>query len=174
MMDRSTETGRAARERPDGWWYPYIFVVFMAGVFVVNGVMVYFALDTFSGLETRDAYRKGMQYNRNIEKARAQEALGWSLSFDFPTRAATGNARAGTLDVTLRDRDAQPVTGARLRVGFIRPTSDGLDVKLPLVEKGAGLYRVDVALPRPGQWDLRILAERGRDRFREIHRIRVP
>ena len=37
MMDRSTETGRAARERPDGWWYPYIFVVFMAGVFVVNG-----------------------------------------------------------------------------------------------------------------------------------------
>ena len=118
--------------------------------------MVYFALDTFSGLETRDAYRKGMQYNRNIEKARAQEALGWSLSFDFPTRAATGNARAGTLDVTLRDRDAQPVTGARLRVGFSRPTSDGLDVKLPWVERGAGLYRVDVALSCPGQWDPRI------------------
>ena len=170
MMDRSTETGRAARERPDGWWYPYIFVVFMAGVFVVNGVMVYFALDTFSGLETRDAYRKGMQYNRNIEKARAQEAL-LVLEFRFSNQAATGNAR----------RHRRHAQGPRRSTGHGRAVAGWLHspnlgrsgCQTALGGKRSGTLLVDVALPRPGQWDSEFSRNAAGIVF-EIHRIRVP
>ena len=37
-----------------------IFIGFFVTVFLVNGLMVYDALSTFGGLETPDAYRKGL------------------------------------------------------------------------------------------------------------------
>ena len=60
------------------------FLIFIVSFFVViiaaNGMMAYFAIDTFSGLETDDAYRKGRDYNRTLELAQKQAELGWKRS----------------------------------------------------------------------------------------------
>lgn len=54
-----------------------VFIGFFVTVFVVNGVMIYEAISTFGGLETPDAYRKGLAYNQRIAEGVAQEQRGW-------------------------------------------------------------------------------------------------
>ena len=39
--------------------------------------MIYKALTTFGGVETPDAYRKGLAYNQRIAAEEAQAGLGW-------------------------------------------------------------------------------------------------
>lgn len=174
MADPDLALKGQTRKRPDGWWYPYIFVGFMLVVFVVNGFMMTMAVTTFSGLETDNHYRKGQAYNANIDKVKAIQALGWTAVTEFPAKITGDNLRGGPLTLTIEDAAGVPVTGARVRVAFVRPTHEGHDQKLPLIDKGNGRYGTDVALPLAGQWDLRILAERGDDRFQDIQRIHVP
>jgi len=62
---------RQHRRRAPGWWYPWTFVGGMLLVIVVNGVMISYALGTFPGLSTEDAYRRGLAYNQTIAAADA-------------------------------------------------------------------------------------------------------
>ncbi|MFW5680782.1 MAG: FixH family protein, partial [Pseudomonadota bacterium] len=66
-----TEPARKSR------WIPWAFVAFFGVVFLVNGVMVYFAVTTFAGVERRDAFKRAQSYNEVLAEARAQAALGW-------------------------------------------------------------------------------------------------
>ena len=52
------------RARADGWWYPWIFVFGMLVVIAVNIVLITSAIDTFPGLDTEDAYQKGLAVER--------------------------------------------------------------------------------------------------------------
>ena len=46
-------------KRQDGWWYPYIFVGAFVVIITVNGIMAFFAVDTWTGLEILDSKQKG-------------------------------------------------------------------------------------------------------------------
>jgi nitrogen fixation protein FixH len=54
-----------------------VFLGFFATIFLVNGIMIYDALSTFGGIETADAYRKGLAYNARIAEGAAQAQRGW-------------------------------------------------------------------------------------------------
>ena len=43
----------------------------------VNGAMIWIALSSWTGLATNQPYDKGLTYNRNLEAAARQAALGW-------------------------------------------------------------------------------------------------
>jgi nitrogen fixation protein FixH len=45
-------------------------VSFFAVVTAVDGIMIYQAISTFGGLETKDAYRKGLSYNQVLRPCR--------------------------------------------------------------------------------------------------------
>jgi nitrogen fixation protein FixH len=95
--------------RPDGWWYPWIFVAGMLVVVVVNAVMITYAIGTFPGLQTEDAYRKGLAYNRTLAAAREQEERGWQATVRFEADRPeadyqAGAQRAGDLQISLTDR----------------------------------------------------------------------
>ena len=60
-----------AGARPRGWWYPWIFVGAMAVVVVVNGILAWLAVGTWTGIETEDHYRKGLAYNENLAAEQA-------------------------------------------------------------------------------------------------------
>ncbi|NOZ41657.1 MAG: hypothetical protein GXP02_00585, partial [Alphaproteobacteria bacterium] len=59
-------------------WVVGFFIV----IFIINGLMVFFALSTFGGLETRNPYFKGLYYNRQLAAAAAQEKSGWKISLN--------------------------------------------------------------------------------------------
>ena len=101
MIDRRSDTAVSTGadmtgEHRRGHWYPWLFVGFFGLVFAVNAVMIGIALSTWTGLETRDHYRKGVAYNEVIDKQAAQQARGWQASlrcFRMAVQAAVTAAR---------------------------------------------------------------------------------
>jgi nitrogen fixation protein FixH len=175
----------ARPRRPAGWWYPWIFVAAMAGVIAVNMVMVFVALDTFPGLETKGHYRKGLAYNENLSAAAAQDALGWQSAVAFaPAQADAEDAmppgdvrqpgsRGGLLTVEMRDRNGHPLRRLNVRALLVRPTHEGVDRSAALAHVGNGRYEGRVTLPLHGQWDVRVLAASAEQRFQATHRLFV-
>lgn len=140
---------------PD-WWIPWSFVAFFAVIVAVNGALVFFALDSWTGLETTDAYGKGIHYNRVLDAEAAQRALGWHAALAVNPRPSGETV----VTVRLRDRSGGALDGARVGIRFVRPTKAGYDVSVALRPRGKGLYGARVKLPLAGQWILQIRAER--------------
>ncbi len=164
-MMASVLTG--ARRAQSGWWIPWTFVGFFVLVFAVNGVMVWFALSSWTGLEITNPYERGLTYNRALEAAREQAALGWQADLRFEQ---TG-PRHGTLEFRLQDRDGGRLAGAKVDAELVRPTEEGHDFALDLSEREPGRYRAEVELPLPGQWEVRLAARARGEVYRLSPRI---
>ncbi len=164
----------ADKQRADGWWYPWIFVAGMGVVIIVNGILLYFALSTWSGLETDDHYRKGLAYNQNIEAVRRQAQLGWTLDVAFAPDTASGEQRPGTVRLRFAGPDGAPLEDLAVRVRFERPTHEGYDREVTARYAGQGRYEASLALPLPGLWEARVWARRGDIQFQQVRRLQVP
>lgn len=160
------------RARARGWWYPWIFVAGMLLVVAVNAVLITLAVDTFPGLDTQDAYRKGLAYNRTLSEARDDEKRGWRADVRFAPRESA--AEVGDLLVSLAGADGLPLRGLAVTAALIRPTRGGVDQHVVLEERGEGLYGAAVTLPLAGQWDAHLWARRGDDTWQTTRRIQVP
>jgi len=143
-------------------WIPWAFVGGFAVVFAANGIMVTFAMSSWTGLDTRDAYRKGLAYNSTLAAERRQAALGWHGTADW---------RDGPLTVEMADDRGEPLTAATMRADFIRPTAEGHDVSVALAEIGGGRYAAPIALPLDGLWDVRVTVRRSADTFQINQRL---
>jgi nitrogen fixation protein FixH len=150
-----------------GRWIPWTFVGFFLVIFAVNGVLVWAALSSWTGLETTDSYERGLVYNRALKAEKEQVALGWRAGFGFDQ---TG-ARHGTLELRLQGRDATPVRGAKVDAEIVRPTTEGYDFDVALKEQAPGLYRAEIQAPLPGQWEARIAARARGETYRLSPRI---
>ena len=78
-------------------------VAFFGVVFAVNGVFFWFASDSWTGLSTEDAYRKGIAFNDQLARADAQKRLGWTAETDY---ASAGPGAAATWPTLPRRRRA--------------------------------------------------------------------
>ena len=136
-------------------WIPWVFVGIFAVFLVANGIMVYFASVTWTGVETENAYERGLDYNRTLAAVRDQEALGWQVAVDV---RPVGQQEA-QVEVALSDRNGRAVAARRVRARLNRPTHTGYDTEADLRDLGAGHYSGTIALPLPGQWDLEVLVE---------------
>ena len=168
-MAMMTAAPGSRRPRQRGWYIPWLFVGFFAVVVAVNGVMLHFALSSWTGLETEDHFIKGIRYNRDLAGARAQAERGWRVETSF---AGTG-PRQGIVALTLHDRQGGLLEGATVTVSLIRPTTQGHDVTLALPYLGAGRYGAPVALALEGQWDLRVAVRHATGDYQDQTRIRV-
>jgi len=148
-----------------GAWIPWLFVGFFGLVLVANAIMIWLAVSTWTGLETEGAYQKGLAYNRSLEGARAQTALGWTAELEV--REAEGGRTLVALD--LSDRFGNSIRKAEVRARFVRPTHAGHDVDTELVHEPDGTWRSEVALPLAGQWDVEVgvVSPRGTYRLEE-------
>ncbi|MDP6704706.1 MAG: FixH family protein [Alphaproteobacteria bacterium] len=148
-------TGSTAKELT-GRHVLAMLVGFFAVILVANIVFVWLALDSWTGLDTENAYLRGLDYNRTLEQAAAQQRLGWRLDYEIVDEGA--NRR---LTVRLSDRDGAPIAGLRVGAQLKRPTHDGHDLALTLEPRGGGVYGATFRPPLPGQWDLTVRAGRG-------------
>jgi nitrogen fixation protein FixH len=145
-MTSSSAAPRVARERTlRGRHVLATFIGFFVTVFAVNGVMVYQALSTFGGLDTPDAYRKGLAYNQTIAREAAQSLAGWQDKVEIlqaPKR----------LRVQLHDRSGSAVAGKKLVATVTRPATDRFDLTLTLGEVAAGIYEAPLPAALEGAW----------------------
>ena len=130
-------------------------LAFFGVIAAVNAGMIYLAVTTFSGLETQNAYVRGLSYNDVLRDAEAQKALGWQVSLDHEHREGRLE-----LDARFLDKAGQPLDGLEVAVVLTRPTTQGHDLGLALAGLGEGRYRGELDVPLPGQWDLQTEARR--------------
>ncbi len=150
-----------------GWtlkgWHVLVALLSFFGVMIAaNMVFLYFAVTTFTGLETADAYRKGVAYNDRLEEARQFEKLGWQGKI---------SAKDGHLEVTLLSQDGTPVRGLRVDGKAGRPATDRFDRTVVFEDAGSGRYQSEKIDLAPGHW---IVAIEARDPVaKEVVRLRL-
>jgi nitrogen fixation protein FixH len=142
--------------QPRGWWIPWTFVALFLVVAAVNGAMIWLAVGSFPGLVTDKAYDRGLAYNRNLEAAAAQAALGWKLRIDSRWLGPTQLE----IEAVLTDAGGVPVDGARVRGELSRPAEAGGEFLVELQGLGQGVYRAATPVTRFGVWDLHLVVER--------------
>lgn len=173
-MSMTSAAGNPRRSMPrpprqPGWYIPWLFVAGFAVVIAVNGVMLHFALSTWTGVQTEQHFLKGIHYNEDLAGARAQAERGWKVGLDF-----TGtDPLKGLVAVTLHDKSGNLLKDAKVRVTFIRPTSEGHDLTLELPYLGEGRYAAPVTLTLPGQWDMRLVVDHPSGDYQDQKRIWV-
>lgn len=136
------------------------FLGFFGVVFAGNAVMMWMAAATYDGRASASADRVANAYNRVLEEARAQEALGWRAEFDV--------AAANAVIATFATEAGDPLDGLEIAGRFASPVMASEDRTAEITALGEGRYRVAADLPRPGNWRLEIEASDDRGRSLRI------
>jgi nitrogen fixation protein FixH len=157
------------RRRQPGHWIPWLFIGLFMIVLAANGVMIAIAVATFTGLETENAYQKGLAYNDRLEAVAEQERLGWRADF----AATSGGGSQVELTLELADRLGAPIASAEVEARLVRPVQAGHDLTVRLEETDPGRYAAAVDLPLPGQWDVRLAAKARDSAYRLTERIQA-
>lgn len=131
----------------------------------VNVVLIVTAFRSWTGLTTAAPYEHGLRYNRTLQAAREQAALGWT------GRIAYDGTR---LSFDLAAKDGSAIDGAEVQAWVTRPVASGQDLTIALVSQGGGRYAADVAAPSSGQWDVRVDARAGDAQWHATTRVVVP
>ncbi len=157
------------RMKQPGYWIPYTFLGFFAVVFLANGIMLYFALDSWTGLTTENAFRDGLDYNERLAERDRQRDLGWLVTF----QAVPDRSGHVVFDLQVADERGVPVTAADVAVALTRPTHEGYDFTAELSHRGGGRYTGEADLPLPGQWQLDLVIDEPRGPYRHGERLVV-
>lgn len=144
---------------------PWYFVLFFGVIATVNGVMVWLAIGSNSGLVTEHPYEKGLAYNEVVRAEAAQQALGWSGNIAYTD---------GLLRFTLQDNQHALIVPDKVTASFTRPTRQGDDFTLTLQPEAKGSWSTKVTFPEAGLWEARIYAVKGDDRFQQAKRVIAP
>ena len=134
---------------------------------IVNVIYVYFALNSWSGIESKDAYTAGLAYNDILEAKEAQSSLGWESALRTEIQI-DGDQR---LIAQFVDKAGQPLNALFVVADIRRPTHEGYDKEVVLVAQGQGLYGAPLDLALKGIWDVTLRAEKDDKQFTAKSRI---
>ncbi len=122
----------------------YWLFAFFGVMLIANGIFLYYALGTFNGFETRDAYREGVNYNERIASEEMQARSGWKPVSHYEVKEQK-------LIVQMRDERGRGVAGLIITGEIRRPVTDNEDRKITLHEIAPARYAAPLKLSA-GQW----------------------
>lgn len=126
-----------------------VILGFFGLVMAMNGVFVWLALSSFSGVTSDTAYVDGLSYNETLAAAEAQKERGWT---------GVVSLAEGAVTLQLTDAQGKAVQGLRLEATIGRPATRIFDQRLILTEAAPGLYVAAAALAE-GLWQVTVLGE---------------
>lgn len=175
---------RGAATGPQKWfhWGPAAIVIFFVVIVAMDAVFVTMSLQgmpaalrdvflprptgertaqtSFPGVVPDHYYQKEQQFTRHLEQIEAQRKLGWNVRFGWLMSEPVAG-RNTLLQVVIEDRQGNTVRGAEVRGRFVRASDSRLDQRFVMDEASPGVYRIGVALPKPGRWELQLDIDHG-------------
>jgi nitrogen fixation protein FixH len=137
----------SATEKPfTGWHVLAMFIAFFGVIFAVNFTMAWFANSTWSGLVVANGYVASQSFDRDLAKARAQQALGWKVDF---------TASGDRIRITFADAAGRKIDGLTITGDLERTVTDREDQKLSFSPMGSGVYSAPAVLA-PGVWEVEV------------------
>ena len=151
----------------DSRWIPWTFVIGFGLVFVVNGLLIWFAVSSFSGVAVEGPFDRGRTYNTVIAEAKRQADLGWRVEIALEGKRVVAS---------VVDRYGAPVDLLAVEGRLVRPVERIADVPVALAGAGGGRYVGAVDLPKPGLWDVKLTFEtrRSGQRLQTVTRVIAP
>lgn len=140
----------AASSKKDGQLVLGAMIAFFVVFASVDAYFVYSALSTHTGVIDKHPYETGLMFNDRLAQAEKQKAM------DLQTKA---EYNAPILQLSLLDKDGDPLQGAMVTAKIIRPVQDGYDFETVLNYKGGGLFQANLDLPLEGLWLAQIEAQ---------------
>lgn len=110
-----------------------------------------------------DYYKKAIGWDRTQAQAALNQRLGYVV--ELPALIEFDAQRHATLDLTLRDRHGQLVSGARLTADAFANAYSGELVHTAFEELSAGHYRAKLSVGHSGQWVFEIVGNAAGQRF---------
>lgn len=141
---------------------PTLFVAGFAIVIAVNGIMIWFAVGSFSGLYSGNARDRGLHYNRIVAEQRERDALGWRILSAW---------KDGQLQITVLQQTGAPLQGAHLVGELVRPAEKSRPIPVEWTDEGNGRFSSRPNLAERGNWDLDIVVDAEGHRFAETRRM---
>ena len=143
---------------------PLTFVAGFVVVIAVNGLMMWLAIASFSGLYSDHARDTGVTYNRVIAEQKARDSLGWKV-------ATSWQPESQRLAISLTNADGSPLAGAHVSVELVRPAEKHAPIDVDLTTLGGGNFGARIDLPLRGSWDLDIAVEAHGQHFAVTKRV---
>lgn len=156
-----TASGKTQGKELTGRSVLMMFVGFFAVVFVANGIFLYTALSTRSGMVANEPYRKGLKYNERIAADQRQSELGWTSDIALSGDDKTGVPKV--LAVSLTTSTGVPVTGMAVSGKVGRPATDRDDRDIQFAETAPGRYETAFPENAPGAYIADILIAENQD-----------
>lgn len=150
-------------------WPIGITVLLLATVASNVGVIMLVNDDPSFAIEP-DYYRKAVSWDSTQAVARASDALHWTVqSTAMPVSDGSHVLRVRILDAQGRGVDRADVRGELL---YVARANDVQSLRFVAgKDADTGTYEAPVIMTNVGLWELRLSADRGAERFREIVRL---
>ena len=150
----------ATQKQLTGWHVFAMLVAFFGVILGVNLTMAYLANSTWPGLVVANGYVASQSFDKDLAKARAQEALGWSVGFSND---------ADRIRLTFADAKGAKIEGLAITGDLGRTVTDAQDQKLTFSSMGSGAYAAPANLT-PGVWEVEVDAK-GNAAIPDYHKI---
>ena len=139
-----------ATDKPlTGWHVLAMLVAFFSVIIGVNLTMAWLANSTWSGLVVANGYVASQSFDKDLAKARAQEALGWKVGFSI------GEDR---IRLTFEDKAGSKIDSLSITGDLERTVTDKEDQTLTFQPMGSGVYSAPATLSS-GVWEVEIDAQ---------------
>lgn len=160
-MNPTLSSADAETDALRGKYIPWMIVAFFAAFILLLSSFVWIAFAHQPDEVTSNPYEKGLAYNRTLEQAEAQAALGWKMDVAVAD---------GTLRVTLADAESQPLPDATVSMWLLRPSSKAMDRQVTLAETAGGIYEAVITPLAKGRWDVHVTVEKNGQQFQTAKR----
>lgn len=132
-------------------WHALLwFIGFFGFMFVVNGIFLWTAIQTFPGEEVEKSYAAGLDYNATLARRSLQAAKGWQAEIGLEEKG---------LRIRLLTRDFTPLSASSIKVVLRHPADRNLDQQIELLQTGTGNYFTSATDIPPGLWTVRVSAD---------------
>jgi len=121
----------------------------------------------FPGVISHDFQKKEALYNAYLLQVERQRERGWQIRKGWLGPAVAGHT--AVFQVVARTRDDRALRGAIVSGRFLRPSGSRFDQDFTMDEVEPGVYRSELILPQPGEWNLVLELRKGDD----LHEIRA-
>ena len=139
--------------------FPGLIFGLLAANATVVGITVFFAHSDKSFAVEPEYYQKALHWDDEAKEQAQSQDLGWRVGVDPGAVGAVGRH----VRITIHDREGKPVEGARVKVTAFSALRAADRFAVSFDPVGAGVYRADMSIDRPGRWEFVVRATRGTD-----------
>ena len=151
-----------------GMGWPIGVAVILGATVAANIVVMRIANDDPSFAVEPDYYRKAVHFDSTMAQQRENISLGWGIQTQIDS---IGDGTHTRLTVQLRDASSYPLPGARVAVMARHNARANDTLTAVLTEAAPGMYSAELPIARAGEWEVRVDAAHGSQRFSASSRV---